>query len=457
MILLKKILIAGLFICLFFISNATTYAVSNNEYGEFDVDAVAEIGLENRQVASLIDEISTHLDKKQYDKFISLTSGDLNSGFSDLFFGQDSHEYKKDNIGLWNLDKFKMITCKQVPKDQIPVRNVNYSEYMEYTELVTYLAYCDIVAKEDTTDMFSGMNCFLFVFGKDNNDEYKLLQWSQPLINEVQKIDFQLHRELVHTSKDILSTRLNEMVLKENKEKLENCFYSIQAINDPYYCPMPSKIRVKIKSTGKISTVDFYYYLKNVLPNEWTALADPMESLKAGAMAVKMYGWYRCYNHKYFGLGFDVYDTIVDQVYRAGSEHERSTEAINSVGGMAIINTSGLIFETQYNARAQTQHSGYMSQTGANALAKNGYTWFQICDYYYSNSCKSEGNISSFNYYSLWGSKSKLELILKAIFEQRFFRILNLNINHISLQVEIRRQNEMNKCLVSIIEVPCTI
>ena len=124
---------------------------------------------------------------------------------------------------------------------------------------------------------------------------------------------------------------------------------------------------------------------------------------------------------------------------------------------MAIINTSGLIFETQYNARAQTQHSGYMSQTGANALAKNGYTWFQICDYYYSNSCKSEGNISSFNYYSLWGSKSKLELILKAIFEQRFFRILNLNINHISLQVEIRRQNEMNKCLVSIIEVPCTI
>ena len=94
-----------------------------------------------------------------------------------------------------------------------------------------------------------------------------------------------------------------------------------------------------------------------------------------------------------------------------------------------------------------------MSQTGANTLAKSGYTWFQICDYYYSNSCKSEGSISSFNYYSLWGSKRKLELILQAIFEQRFFRILNLDINHIFLQVEIRRQNEMNKGPVSIVDL----
>lgn len=276
--------------------------------------------------------------------------------------------------------------------------------------------------------MFSGMNCFLFVFGKDNNDEYKLLQWSQPIIDELLGINFQFHREGEQSKENTLYARLNEMVLKGNKEKLEKCFYSVQAINDPYYCPMPSKIRVKIRSTGKISTVDFYYYLKNVLPNEWTALADPMESLKAGAMAVKMYGWYRCYNHKYFGLGFDVYDTIVDQVYKAGSEHVRSTEAINSVAGIAIINTDGLIFETQYNARAQSKHSGYMSQIGANILAKNGYTWLQICDYYYSNSCKSEGSISSFNYYSLWGSKSKLDLILQAMFEQKFFRILGLNI-----------------------------
>lgn len=445
MISLKRVFILGFFVFLFFLNNSTVFAQSYSKYGKFNIDAVDEIGAENGQVATLIDEMSTYLNKKQYDKFISLTSGDLNLGFYDLFFGQDSHEYKKDNIGLWNLDEFEVITYKQVPKDQVPVENVNYSEYIEYTELVTYLAYCDIVAKEDTTDMFSGMNCFLFVFGKDSNDEYKLLQWSQPLINEVQKIDFQPHRKLVYTSEDVLFTLLNETVLNNNKEKLEKCFYPIGSKNDPYYYPMPSKIRVKIKSTGKISTVDFYYYLKNVLPNEWIALSDPMESLKAGAMAVKMYGWYRCYNHKYFGLGFDVYDTIVDQVYRAGSEHERSTEAINSVGGIAIINSSGLIFETQYNARAQMKHSGFMSQTGANALARNGYTWFQICDYYYSNSNKSEGSISSFNYYSLWGSKIKLEFILKVMFEHKFFQIFNFDINHISLQLENRRRYEVEK------------
>lgn len=141
----KKISITGLLICLFFLNNSAANAVSNSKFGEFYIDTVVEMGLENKQVASLIGEIATYLDKKQYNKFISLTSGDLKLGFSDLFFGPDSHEYKKSKIGLWNLDKFKMITYKQVPNGQITTGNVNYNEYMDYTEpcyICNLLRYC---------------------------------------------------------------------------------------------------------------------------------------------------------------------------------------------------------------------------------------------------------------------------------------------------------------------------
>jgi hypothetical protein len=298
------------------LTNSVSYAVSTSRYVNFNIETGFETGVENRQVVNLIDEISTYLDKKQYDEFISLTSEDLNSSFFDLFLGPNRHEYRKNNIGLWNLYRFKMIKYKQVPSE-----SVNYYDYLEYTDLVTYYVCCDIVAKEDNSDMCSGINYFIFVFGKNNNGEYKLLQWSQPIIREMQRSNFSFFDDAEYSNNDIRNTRSNGMVLNGEKEKIEKYGVSAQTVNDPYYCPMPSQIRVKNKSTGAISTVDFYYYVKNVLPNEWTALADPMESLIAGAMAVKMYGWYRCYNHKYYGMGFDVYDTSVDQVYKAGSEH----------------------------------------------------------------------------------------------------------------------------------------
>nr|WP_026073719.1 SpoIID/LytB domain-containing protein [Acetivibrio cellulolyticus] len=414
---LKNLVITGLISCLLFLTNSVSYAVSTNQYLNFNIGNGSEVSVENREVANLIGEISTYLDKKQYDKFISLTSGDLNSSFSDLFLGPDSYEYRKKNIGLWNLNRFKTINYKQVSNDQVPRSSVNYNDYTEYAELVTYYVCCDITTKENNSDMCSGMNNFIFVFGKDNNGEYKLLQWSQHIIKEMQESNLASVCEIGALKNNIINGRLDGTALGSKKEQSWKYDDLAKIENDPFYCPMPSQIRVKIKGTGEISTVDFYYYIKNVLPNEWTALADPMESLKAGAMAVKMYGWYRCYNYKYYGMGFDVYDTTVDQVYKAGSEHERSTEAINAVAGIGIRNASGLIFETQYNAHDQKQHSGYISQIGANSLADKGYSWVDICNYYYSNSNKSTGNISSFDYYSIWGVKNKFELIMKALLD----------------------------------------
>lgn len=95
----------------------------------------------------------------------------------------------------------------------------------------------------------------------------------------------------------------------------------------------PSTISVYITSTGKIKDVDFYDYCKCVLPNEWYSTWKT-ESLKAGAQAVKFVGWYRVYNAKYPGKGYDVKDSTVDQAYKEGTEVASCTNAINAVGGI---------------------------------------------------------------------------------------------------------------------------
>lgn len=81
------------------------------------------------------------------------------------------------------------------------------------------------------------------------------------------------------------------------------------------------------------------------------------------------------------------------------SEYPRSTDAINAVGGVGIVNSDGSMFETQYNRDSTGRGSGMIGQNYAGDLAEySGYDWFDICDYFYSNSDKSDGDIEKFEY-----------------------------------------------------------
>jgi hypothetical protein len=70
--------------------------------------------------------------------------------------------------------------------------------------------------------------------------------------------------------------------------------------------------------------IDFEYYVKHVLPSEWIA-AWPGESLRAGAMAVKMFGWFWV---QYPGT-WDVRDDVCDQVYNPAVEYESTNTAVD--------------------------------------------------------------------------------------------------------------------------------
>lgn len=126
------------------------------------------------------------------------------------------------------------------------------------------------------------------------------------------------------------------------------------------------------------------------------------ESLKTGAMATKMYGWYHTYHPKWSSLNADVKDTTADQVYIPNTEVTSTTTAINAVGSTGLQNSSGNIFETQYLAgtsgSAGSASTGKISQWGSKYLSDNGYGYLYICRYYYNYSDKSTGIVNTFTY-----------------------------------------------------------
>lgn len=354
------------------------------------------------EVENIMQDVAISISNADYDTFISLTAGDLNESLESLFFGPASTQNAEDNIGFWNIESLDLVQYKEIPSADGAIDFVDYGTYSDFSDLVTYYVSMDLDAKEDNREMFTGTNFFIFIFGRDRNNEYKLLQWSEANMDEMQQKGIAFDDGSEGQQTIIQHARLNGITLSGEEALLQN--YETYASYDPDDCPIPSTIRVKISekengTVGSIATLNFYYYIKNVVPNEWYAGYDPYEALKAGAMAAKMYGWYHCYYYKYFGQGFDVYDDTRDQHYVKDSEYYRSTDAINDIGGIGIMNSAGSLFEAQHNKDATAQGGGQLGQDFACDLAEyNNYDWFDICDFFYSSSDKSSGDIKQFEY-----------------------------------------------------------
>ncbi|MBN1510139.1 MAG: DUF4347 domain-containing protein [Sedimentisphaerales bacterium] len=116
----------------------------------------------------------------------------------------------------------------------------------------------------------------------------------------------------------------------------------------------PAAIRVGPYPNGPATSVDFNTYVQDVLPNEWLIGADwnwPAEAYKAGAIAVKMYGWWRIQNP--VSSSMDVYSDDHDQVYVAGSGQESralqyTDPAIAAVRTVGMERVDGQLFKAMY-------------------------------------------------------------------------------------------------------------
>lgn len=163
----------------------------------------------------------------------------------------------------------------------------------------------------------------------------------------------------------------------------------------------PSTIRVAIRSEnpsgepdprGKIiwvQTVPFKQYVEDCLPNEWMPSWD-LESLKAGAMAIKMFAWYHHLHPVTIdGFNFDVDNTTNFQSFRYLSRQPETNRAINQIYSYAYVKPNGEIIELNYRAGIrnspnwQYRNAQKMAQWGSEYWAKEGRTYLQILQFYY--------------------------------------------------------------------------
>ena len=134
----------------------------------------------------------------------------------------------------------------------------------------------------------------------------------------------------------------------------------------------PSTIRVYRAATGAVETVDFRVYAKNVLSREWIG-SWTTESLRSGAVAVKMYAWYHVLHWRGLANGsgqcFDVYDDTRDQVYNpAQPTWPGAAAAVDATWSTRALK-NGAIYPTYYNAGTAYE------ACGANANGWRMYQW----------------------------------------------------------------------------------
>ncbi|MFC5754533.1 SpoIID/LytB domain-containing protein, partial [Actinomadura rugatobispora] len=151
----------------------------------------------------------------------------------------------------------------------------------------------------------------------------------------------------------------------------------------------PTTILVYRVSLNRVERVPFESYVKDVLPNEWVP-SWPRESLRAGAMAVKSYGWHWALHSTRktsSGQCFDVYDNTSSQVYRPGSATASTNAAVDATWGTRMTR-DGKILQAHYCATT-TACGGWvtgdwMSQYGSRDKANAGSSHSSILKSYYS-------------------------------------------------------------------------
>ena len=121
----------------------------------------------------------------------------------------------------------------------------------------------------------------------------------------------------------------------------------------------PATIRV-LRTTGPdagtVTVVPFRHYVNVVMAAEWGP-SNPVEALRAGAVAVKEYGWVRAMTWRGKtaddGACYDVADSTVDQVY-APETHDPAktlTAAVDATWAVTALR-AGRLFATHYEGGA---------------------------------------------------------------------------------------------------------
>ena len=164
-----------------------------------------------------------------------------------------------------------------------------------------------------------------------------------------------------------------------------------------YNTPLPTTIHIAIRAANNprgqiqwVQTVGFEQYCRDVLPNEWYPSWNA-QSLLAGAIAVKMFGWYhRLHPVTIGGYTFDVDNTTNFQQYRYMSGRPPTDQAVTGSWHTAYTYADGSLAPLDYRAGAPNsanwpmEHSEHMAEWGSQYWALTGRGYSKILAFYFT-------------------------------------------------------------------------
>lgn len=150
-----------------------------------------------------------------------------------------------------------------------------------------------------------------------------------------------------------------------------------QPLQTIYNTKMPSIVRVAVRKDNDprgeilwVQTLGFKEYCEDVLPNEWMP-SWSTESLRAGAIAIKMFGWYHTLHPvTENGMTFDVDNTTNFQQFKYQSGTYVTDKAVNDTWKQVYVPSSGEIKQLDY--RAGVAHSSNAWYDGSNMMSQWG-------------------------------------------------------------------------------------
>lgn len=358
---------------------------------------------------------------ENWDKFTELMCSSEKAFYENYFENDDYTDGIKqvENIEMINIYNINQsLVYEELLIEEYPILEKNNDIYCCIAEFDCKVSY-------ENQYFYNGINYFLIVAVCEDN-QYKIVQFNRPSLSILENIveptldenDSNYNEEkngiyVIEKAEEGVAINSEKVFLTTGFEvtnvKLSNVpmFYASGSSDFPtlsYYTTYtyPTNIRVKMNKTGngEIRNVNFDYYIKNTLPNEWFGSWDA-QSLKAGAYCVKMVGWYRKIKPVNNAAGYDVSQGTQNYIYNSSTSSTNA--AFNSIKGWGMANSEGNIFYPQYAAGeegdAGIKGCGQLKQWGSQYLAsKKGYTYKDILNYYYEGSIFSDGKVRFFAY-----------------------------------------------------------
>ncbi|MCL2343083.1 MAG: SpoIID/LytB domain-containing protein [Firmicutes bacterium] len=374
-------------------------APASNNGGIAPIRINASAPVESTDTVSQMDVIAKYVNSIKTNDWTTLIQLSSSRDYDEYvrFFADKTNNQNK--VGLYAINTASLFSITKLDINTLALYdNESYYKGLYGNDLGLYLVGANINCKKESKDFYNGVNFFIVILGKENG-QWKVLTFSEAPPSAIEAYVPDTSQDIL-TALDIVKSR-NQGIFKNGEGQIigtnraakpqlnaeeGHAIFSLLVVTN---WNEPANIKVQITATGVISTVVFYTYCKNVLPNEWIGSWNS-ESLKAGAECVKMVGWYRVYNAKYPGLGYDIKDSTADQVYKPNTAQATCTAAIDAVSNVIIVDSITNLFYLAYNSgtsgSAGTQNSGVVSQYGTQYLANTkGYGYVDILKYYYGS------------------------------------------------------------------------